>query len=91
MSRFFVGQRVRLVAVRESLHPGWLIGAEGRITATKHRLAQKPYDWIVTLDCGAVGAVLSMQIEPILPEGMKPVEWSKCLWQPEHLRESAHG
>ncbi len=23
------------------------------------------------------------ELEPILPEGMKGVEWSDCLWQPE--------
>lgn len=24
----------------------------------------------------------SENFEPIIPEGMKPVEWSDCLWQP---------
>ena len=23
------------------------------------------------------------QLEPIVPEGMKPTTWEKCLWQPE--------
>ena len=33
---------------------------------------------------GAYGVDVT-QIEPILPEGWKPVEWSACLWSPEGL------
>ena len=25
-------------------------------------------------------------LEPIIPEGAQPAEWSACEWQPEHMR-----
>lgn len=32
---------------------------------------------------GCVGNAISSDWEPIIPEGMQPTTWDKCLWQPE--------
>ena len=100
MATFYVGQRVRIV---RSLNWPELAGEEGTIvgrsgTPGREGLSQ----WHVAPDCWgthvAPGSVAhsrdrfapnSDQLEPIQPEGHKTVEWSECLWMPEHLREVA--
>jgi hypothetical protein len=90
MTALFVGQRVRIVMSRNLPH---LVGREGRIVeivgpyptidgvgaALAYGLDIKPIERTMF---GVYGWG-AHQLEPILPEGMKPSEWSKCLWQPE--------
>lgn len=78
MAKFFVGQRVRVV---ETINYHHLIGAETRVACiygeSLYQLELFDADDGLPLHCFA------RQIEPIIPEGMKPSTWDQCEWQPE--------
>lgn len=87
MSKFFIGQRVRIL-----WSMGWpeLLGQQGRIvgihpTPGRHGLSE----WQVAPDCwgsqeaprigdggGTIFAPNSSQLEPILPDGAQPLGYS---------------
>ena len=95
MATFYVGQRVRLA---RPAYPKNL-GQEGVIESfDSAKKGQKAMNGRLRGDCDC--SVLwdknnianwqcLDQLEPIQPEGHKTVEWSECLWMPEHLREVA--
>lgn len=82
---FYIGQRVRLRYVRESLHPAWFAGAEGMIAARNHPVADfngYVYHWHVITDGGAHGVPIEDQLEPILPPGLESLEEINALYEP---------
>jgi len=89
MATFYVGQRVR---IKWSPNRPQMIGAEARIAC---KSPEPFHDWDIEVDgfpgrfAHGLWAAKSDQLEPIQPEGHKTVEWSECLWVPEHLREVA--
>ena len=88
MTTFFVGQKVRII--RAHHHPEW-IGQEARITrvnCTGQDVDGSFYlgDGIDRINKFGIPVIAPKgSLEPIVPEGMQPVEWSECLWQPEGL------
>jgi hypothetical protein len=86
MSKFYVGQRVRVVADGIGGATG-LIGAEGVVNE---------------LDCesewgqgGQIGIEAGGEddwcfepehLEPLQPERNQTIAWSECVWKPEHMR-----
>jgi len=101
MAKFFVGQKVRILwshgwpelAGQEgrivgtgvyhprSPHAGkqcWLVAPDswGSCTAPK-----------ISSNGGNEFGAMDTQLEPIIPEGMKPVEWEDCEWQPDEIKE----
>ena len=87
MSVFRVGLRVR---VRTDVPPEFvpsflahLLGAEGQIVSRVPHLFGDV--WYVTTTRGSA-ACAECALQPIQPEGWKPVELEECYWQPEHLR-----
>lgn len=92
---FFVGQRVR---IKWSLTWPELTGQSGRIIA-KLSEAQRRYlpvghsgEWEVAPDAWGGSASpdelgyffpSSEQLDPLVPEEMRPVEWSECAWRPD--------
>lgn len=97
MATFFVGQRVRVVRLPDKSYRqrrgveamGGKIGDEGIVVGTMSRPnagfhAFGQMDLSVKMDrFSAAGMCPSYCLEPIIPEGMQPVSWSECLWQPE--------
>lgn len=75
MATFYVGQRVRLVWVRQSAWGAWAAGAEGRILSPQS-CEPVAHDWVVELRDGTYGFALTDQLEPILPEGAAPSEFT---------------
>lgn len=84
MSRFFVGQRVRIIRVERYEH---LLGAEARVTALgviSMTLDGSLIDGCVKLDIPAPGfpgrfvAPPPDCLEPILPDGHRAGEEGKC-------------
>lgn len=90
MATFYVGQRVRF-AKAETMFGLPFEGMECRVTkAITHAL--NPHtgevfdaDYRIDFDCGQALAVFGRQLEPIVDDGRKVVEWSDCLWQPEGI------
>lgn len=95
MTTFYVGQRVR---IKYSKGWPELAGTEGTIVWAVDELHEPTgvhMEWAVAPDVwggvlsprpgrfgdGCFGAS-SDQLEPILYDGNKTVEWSECLWQP---------
>jgi hypothetical protein len=92
MSRFFVGQRVR---IKWSRNWPYLGGQEGIIVKRCDPDVEEG-DWVVAPDCW--GDVKPMgddsefgpseeQLEPAT-DGNTLVGWETCAWKPEHLRDS---
>ena len=97
MERFFIGQRVRILchpALRGL--EGCAARIVGRITEVRRRNQPIGIDnhWLVAPE-GEDGSppertsrafvVACTQLEPLQPEGMAPVAWSDCVWQPEQV------
>ena len=83
MSRFYVGQRVRIVGTNKPVMAAHF-GKEGVIVSA---CPVYPASWDVS---GALFAADGVQcswaeasLEPILYDGNQLVQWSECLWQPE--------
>lgn len=102
MATFRVGQRVRLIAVRKvgeehrigkqgtirsigTYGPGETIEVKNGVRMYTHRGCDCTVKW--DNSSRPFTAVKFWQLEPVQPEGNKVVEWSECLWQPEHLKE----
>ena len=101
MTTFHVGQRVRIVRAnniaemlgREAIVIGPLYNA--RVVGRDGRTYMK---YCHDVDVSGFGRIapngLKMAappgaLEPIIPEGAQPAEWSACEWQPEHMRTPA--
>lgn len=100
MAKFFVGQKARIIAVRDEKNR-YLIGKECRILA--------PHEWGGVfgweVDIDGIGPFRSRvdpkgnpyphwlaedHLSPIIPDGAKPGNWEtlKDLWTPAKLKES---
>ena len=94
MDRLFVGQRVRL---RGAHTASGIDGLTGRIIArVTDRFGRAlplgtSYGWVVAPEgstdprCNYIAC--SVQLEALPPEGMQPVEWEDCAWQPDEVPE----
>jgi len=91
MSRFFIGQRVR---IKWSKYWPYLAGEQGTIA---RRVDNGDGDWVVAPDCWGDTHPLDddeefgpgeEQLEPAT-DGNMLVSWSDCAWRPEHLREGS--
>jgi hypothetical protein len=86
MSAFYVGQRVRIVGAGRSKH---LIGTEARVVRWRDDayagggVVYSGWELDVFNRYGVPFVAYPHQIEPIVDDGRKVVEWSDCLWQPE--------
>ena len=86
MSRFFVGQRVRLGRTANCPE---LVGGEYRIVRLNvPAWAEGLGDYIGhalngTTPWGRQLKVPPDWLEPIIPEGMQPAKWENCMWQPQ--------
>jgi hypothetical protein len=99
MSKWFVGQRVKLA---RPIKPSWL-GAEGHIytlldkeyppgtAVAENGLSNTiPVNCIVVWDCdGETHMQHTDQLEPIVPEGMQPASWEDTVWDPSRLIEES--
>lgn len=81
MSRFYVGQRVRIVGCGEGSRASRFIGVSCRITDAAQNVLGWDM-WGVDVDEGR-WCFLESELEPILYDGNQLVEWDACLWQPE--------
>lgn len=71
MTKFFVGQRVRIV--RAPALPAF-VGTETRITGLAFgEYEYRGYEWLVRIEGDTYGAC-SHNLEPILPSGHAPAE-----------------
>lgn len=93
MTTFYVGQRVRI-----KYSNGWpeLAGEEGVVEGpsptagacggSQYVVAPRCWGTSVAPKPGRRGTIQfwpnARQLEPILYDGNKTVEWSECLWQP---------
>jgi hypothetical protein len=99
MSKFYVGQRVRLArpvrpenknktgTIREFITPK--LNIDGYMSNCN-------VDWDDGLrdgfDRGPRGRLLvtsTDQLEPLKPERNQTIAWSECVWKPEHMRAEA--
>lgn len=90
MATYYIGQRVRIVADYDDEYGGALIGSEGVVNGKFDRYPcwsdlHGPFfiDGYSVMINGREYICHPEELEPIQPEGMKPAEWSDCLWQPE--------
>jgi hypothetical protein len=82
MSAFFVGQRVRIVAAH-TYHP--MVGVEAVIVSGPHTV-QGRFAWELSVHVPErpfARFAEPWQLEPVIPDGMKPARWEDCVWQPE--------
>lgn len=102
MSRFYVGQRVRVVRSTKGLK-GRLkgrpilveapIGKTGTIAGTVTQPnagfnAKGDFDVSLRLDSGELGMCPSVCLEPAT-DSYDKTTWKTCVWQPEHMRVGA--
>ena len=83
MSRFYVGQRVRLVYVSkpENKH---LVGMECSIVSVSTFIDGTPGLGLSITPLAKSGWLAEPEwVEPILYDGNQLVSWEECLWQPE--------
>ena len=83
MARYFVGQRVRLICVEDPHDPladDWgTVGDEGRVVGGGRYFAHCPeggYDCICHFPSYGEYCAWNWQLEPILPEGAQPSEFT---------------
>lgn len=88
MSRFYVGQRVRIV---RSIDNPEFVGQVTTITRDLH------ISWSITRGeyYEAYGVAIHPRFGP-RPDALEPatdsydkIEWSECIWKPDHVRDSA--
>ena len=101
MSKFYVGQRVRIVRACEWDGVGPLpipAGTEGVITKLAFAPKGTPTTCggrlIESVDCWIQTPIRLCsapfwRIEPIQPERNQTIAWSQCVWKPEHMRAEA--
>lgn len=94
MATFKAGQRVRIKFCFNPQIYGDSAGKEGTVTGhikSTHGMANAVFidGWPELRPNGDRRAFLDEQLELIQYDGNKIVEWSECLWQPEHLRATA--
>lgn len=92
MSRFYVGQRVRIVFSLVPWEFGHLVGLEGSVMSIdEDRLSGCKY----ALDIDGFGSrdqfgnsywYRPEQLEPAA-DSNSVVSWSECAWKPHHLRD----
>ena len=92
MSRFYVGQRVRIVG-RDYFGKGENpSGLEAVISQGPGSFlgpcTGRPYTWIVRTTTGREIWANSSDLEPAT-DSYDVVSWKDCVWQPEHLRVGA--
>jgi hypothetical protein len=101
MSRFYVGQRVKVVRSTEGCRgrgerPHIVANGVGRTgviagTMSHPNVGFHPhgdYDVSIRLDTGELGMCPSVCLEPIT-DSYDKVEWSECLWRPQHEEQAA--
>ena len=101
MSRFHVGQRVRVARSTAGCRghgerPFIVKDGVGRTAVIAGTMSAPnagfyphgDYDVSIRLDTGEVGMCPSICLEPIT-DSYDKVEWSECLWQPQHEDETA--
>lgn len=78
VNNLFVGQRVRLVGCEWNGDTPNPTGLEGRLRRPTGPgvFTGKWYEWTVDTDCGRSIQCDSHEVEPILPEGAQPSEFS---------------
>lgn len=71
MKKFKVGDKARVVYIRNGSDPYWRVGIVVIILAIEKgkTLNDMPYECIVELKNGRIAEVLFDQLEPIVPEG----------------------
>jgi len=86
MSRFFVGQRVRVIRARTP-HGSACVGLETKILSficdDYVRIAgglPTPPDGADHWNC------YTWQLEPLTDPGREVIAWQDCCWKPQHLR-----
>lgn len=97
MSRFFVGQRVRVVDECDPqdrpLVGGEIGGKEGTVIRRIPWYEKQPQD--IDVDCYDVlidgiayveGYLPGYVLRPLTDPGREVIAWSECLWKPDHLR-----
>ena len=87
MSKFYVGQRVRVVAVQQDIF-SHLIGKQGAVNELDCTSSLGHRGLVgVTIDSDSNWCFFSHQLEPLTDPGREVVSWETCEWKPEHLRE----
>lgn len=92
MSKFYVGQRVRIV--RAALNPH-LVGTEARIVGSyrkgKSEILPPWHGWPLDVRGSSGRQIVAQEysIEPLQPERNQTIAWSECIWRPEHMRAEA--
>lgn len=92
MSRFFVGQRVKLARPWFAVHEG-MTGTIVAMFPLRHDREGRPQDCLCNWDqkerllpecregCSHTG-----QLEPLTDPGREVIAWADCVWKPQHLR-----
>jgi hypothetical protein len=98
LDRIFVGQRIRIRCDA----PLELNGRAGRIVARITEVQRRclpagfPGEWVISPEdpdgsppsrTSRTFLATTQQLQPLPPEGMVPVEWIDCAWQPESVLE----
>jgi len=87
MAKFFVGQRVRVVAC-DDLSWAHVIGSEGFVNELDcTNMDDEPGNVGVTIGGDDGFCFWPWELEPATDANDK-IEWSECIWAPEHLRET---
>ena len=97
MSRFYVGQRVRVVRYPDRGNTRGIakIGDECVVAGTPNE-PNEGFNPNLDRDlsvkhpcCDGPMMAPSYCFEPITPSGHKITSWDECLWMPEHIRDRA--
>lgn len=99
MSKFYVGQRVRLARPKHAKN-------KDRTGAIREFFSERKIgsgdfanccvDWddgmrggIDRDELGVIRYTHTDQLEPLQPERNQTIAWSECVWKPEHMRAEA--
>ena len=103
MTTYRVGERVRVVGPAESKWLGKEAVIVGPlqsmiVTYSPNGRRAKSRERVHPLSVAGIGCIslcgrrivgFPEFLEPIIPEGAQPAEWSACEWQPEDMRTPA--
>lgn len=86
MSRFYVGQRVRIIGCHDGSKAAGLLGREAVVIGLDcvNSIGDPGYIG-VSVNGDERWVFLSHQIEPIT-DSYDVTSWDTCVWRPEHLR-----